>query len=117
MRLDMNASALRNPRDPTMADSQEGVVRQYLAGAEPGLITVAQSHGRRYAPVYACMHQASDMHATQTNIPVTQATNTFNLNLAGLGIDTSSISRRICCQRSQSWRLQEVDPDRPLRPR
>jgi len=113
VQLNMNAALMKNPRDPSMAATQLSTPRQYLAEVT-GLVTIAPTSGVALRlPLYAAPRPSSDMHAAQTALAATAATQTLPLGLAGTGVDNGTTPTVDIRSLVSAFELQAVSPARP----
>ncbi|HEY0068886.1 MAG TPA: S8 family serine peptidase, partial [Chloroflexia bacterium] len=95
VQLDAIAADMRNTLDPTVAQVQSGLTRNWLNEAS-GLITLTPT-GRPdisgqvlRVPLYSTLRPASDMTTAEDRLVVSGATTTTSLNLVGQGVNTGN---------------------------
>lgn len=90
LRLSADAALMKHTKDPTVADMQEGALRQYVSEAS-GLVLLTPAAGGPVlrVPYYAAARPASQMAASQTALQFAADTgSSTTLNLAGTGVNT-----------------------------
>jgi subtilisin family serine protease len=113
VRLSLDPSLMKNTRPPTMAATQVGEPRQYLAEVT-GLVDITPTPGEHLrVPVYAAVRPASDMHANLSTLAATAPTQTFPVGLTGTSVDTGTTPFTDIRSQVSAFELQATSPAQP----
>jgi subtilisin family serine protease len=111
VQLNVDAAQVKNARPPSMAATQVGLNRQYLAELT-GLVTITPTAAEPASrlPLYAAIRPASDMHAAQTSLAATAPTQTIPLGLTGSGVDNGTAPFTDIRSVVSAFELQAISP-------
>jgi hypothetical protein len=115
VQLNMDAAAMKHSRNPSMAATQLGYQRQYLAEVT-GLVIVDPTSSpdpSLRVPLYATVRPASQMRATQSSVSVSSPTQSVSVGLTGTGVSTggaASVDHRSIVS---AFELQAASPAMP----